>query len=110
MTGAKAVPQEIHTGVFINRQDLCTTLENADVIILQQLIYAATQGVDNMTVVCDDKDVFVLILHYHYHKKLTCYMMMEATNKERSIIDIAATVKKHCEMVPHLVAHPIMYC
>ena len=41
-------------GVLIQRQDLRTSHEEADVIIAQQAVYAVSQGVKTVSVVCDD--------------------------------------------------------
>ena len=41
------------------RDALYNVHEEADVIIVNQLLYLADQGVRNILVVCDDTDVFI---------------------------------------------------
>ena len=46
--------------------------EDADVIIVQQAVYLANTGRQNMCVVADDRDIFTLLLHYYKVQNLTC--------------------------------------
>ena len=110
--GSSEVPQEICSGVVVDRIDLKTTYEEADVIIPQQMVYAVSQGAKTIIVICDDTDVCVLLLHYYLLRKLTCCLLMEGTSAaERTVIDIAATMKKHAAIIPqHLAAHDLSGC
>lgn len=111
ITGSSQAPSEIHMGVLIVRNDLRTSHEEADVIIPQQVVYAASQGATTITVVCDDTDVFVLLLHYYNLKKITCSLLMQGTSAGRTVIDIAATWKKHSVIVSQLLAaHALSGC
>ncbi|KAK2171000.1 hypothetical protein NP493_1113g00034 [Ridgeia piscesae] len=58
------VPVEIVNGVRINRHDLCSTHEEANIIITECLLSGKCGRV-----VCDDTDVLVLLVHF-YH--ITC--------------------------------------
>ena len=71
ITGSSEVPQEICSGVVVDRIDLKTTHEEADVIIPQQMVYAVSQGAKTIIVICDDTDVFVLLLHNYLLRKLS---------------------------------------
>ena len=97
---------------MVDRIDLKTTHEEADVIIPQQMVYAASQGAKTIIVICDDTDVFVLLFHYYLLRKLTCCLFMEGTSAvERTVIDIAATMKKHAAIIPQLLAaHALSGC
>ena len=53
-------------GVVIKREDLKTTHEEADAIVVAQAIYAAKVEGKLVVVVADDTDVYILLL-YHYH-------------------------------------------
>ena len=66
ITGADLVPIEISNGgVVISRADLKTSHEEADNIIVQQVLSCAAENAESkITVVADDTDVFVLLLHY----------------------------------------------
>ena len=95
ITGSSRVPQEICSGVVVNRINVKTTHEEADVIIPQQMVDAVSQGAKTIIVICDDTDVFVLLLHYYLLRKLTCCLLMEGTSAaERTVTDIAATMKQ----------------
>ena len=79
------VPEETHLGVRIKREDWCTTHE-ADVIIPQQLIYAVNEGSKCVKVVCDDSDVFALLVHFYHHLKLKTTVLLEPTTTSRNVI------------------------
>ena len=69
-------------------------------------------GAKTIIIICDDTDVFVLLLHYYLLRKLTCCLLMEGTSAaERTVIDIAATMKKHAAIIPQLLAaHALSGC
>ena len=64
------VPVEIVDSVRIDRHGLCSTPEEADIIITQHAISCLLSGKCGR-VVCDDTDVFVLLVHF-YHDKCRC--------------------------------------
>ena len=68
ITGEDPCPIEISNGgeSVETRSDLNTTHEEADIIIAQQLVRCASDA-RTVTVICDDTDVFVLLL-YHYKR------------------------------------------
>jgi hypothetical protein len=70
----------------------------------QPMVYVASQGATCIKVICDDTDVFILLIHYYYINKLACTLLMEGTSSKRTIIDIGATSKKHATIVPQLLA------
>ena len=62
-------------------------------------------------VLCDDTDVFVLLLHFYSLMKTSCPLIMESFFKDRQCIDIKATVTKHKDIIPHiLAAHALSGC
>ena len=62
-------PTEVSHGVAIQRQDLRTRHEEADLIMVQQAYKAVLDhGADSVYVLCDDTDVLVLL----------CYFFLEA--------------------------------
>ena len=98
ITGSSEVPQEICSGVVVDRIDLKTTHGEADVIIPQQMVYAVSQGAKTIIVICDDTDVVAILLHYYLLSKLTCCLLMEGTSAaERIVIDITATNKTNMQ-------------
>ena len=63
VTGREPVTVEINKGLVIRRCDLKTVQEEADIIMIQQMI-AISEELDGagIRVMCDDTDVFVLLL------------------------------------------------
>ena len=72
VTGADPVPIEISEGgVVVSQADLATSHEEADNIIVQQVLNCAAENAESkIIVVADDTDVFVLLLHYHHRSIL----------------------------------------
>ena len=63
VTGHNPSPFEIHTGVVIERRDLQTSHEEADVIMMQHVKDAVDNGAETISVMSDDTDVFFLLLY-----------------------------------------------
>lgn len=62
-------------------------------------------GDESMVAVADDADIFLGLLHHRYHGSLQAgHVYMESPKKERTAIDIDATVEKHTPIIPDLVA------
>ena len=103
ITGQDPVPLQIQNGILSAQNELCNSHEEADVMIVHQMLYASKQRGD-VSIVCDDADVFLLLLrHYHKHK-LNNVVMMEATSAGRTAIDIGATVAQHNRLIDNLLA------
>jgi len=68
--------------------------EDADVIIIQQVVTLAEDGVSSMKIICYDTDVFVLLIHYYAQEPLTCDLIRCGTSSHR-MIDTKATTEKH---------------
>ena len=92
VTGKDPTPVELQSGTKIERADLATTHEEADVIMVQQTVELAESGAACITVVSDDTDVFILLIHFYAARNLSCKLFMETTGSDRAVIDIAATV------------------
>ena len=111
VTGSNPVPKEVNIGIVLQRHDLKTTHDEADVIIIQQVIGLASLGIRCISVICDDTDLFILLLHFYHYNKLSCCLLMEGATSQRTIIDIAATARKHAKIVPQLLAaHALSGC
>ena len=101
---------EVRSDALVQRFDLKTTHEEADVIIPQQVVALADMGCKTIIVICDDTDVFVLLAH-NFAESLTVSLSMESTSRSRSSIDIRATLAKHSDIVPQLMAaHTVSEC
>ena len=63
ITSSNNAPVEIrYGGVVIHREDMSTSHEEADCIIVQQAITVATEYQVGVSVIADDTDVFILLL------------------------------------------------
>ena len=102
---------EVRSDALVQRFDLKTTHEEAAVIISQQVMALADMGCKTINVICDDTDVFILLAHYFAEESLSVPLIMEPTSRSRSSIDIGATVAKHSDIVPQLMAaHAVSGC
>jgi hypothetical protein len=79
-------------GVGIHREDISTSHEEADCIIFQQTVTVATESRGGVSVVADDTDVFIPLRHHYFERQLTSHMIMELPIRDRTVIDIQATV------------------
>ncbi len=112
ITGQENTPVEISCGgVVIQRQDIATTHEEADNIIVQQAIQVAVDEQKHVTILADDTDVYALLLYHYLQQGLQLPMVMKSPIKERTVIDIRATVEKQRAMIPSLLAcHALSGC
>lgn len=70
VTGPDPVPIEVsYTGIR-ERNDLRTLHEEADTIIVSQMLSLVNEGFTSIQVICADTDVFVLLLHYFRKENL----------------------------------------
>lgn len=112
MAGQNSTLAEISAcGIIISRQDLKTTHEDVDEIVVTQAIYAATEEGNHVGVVADNTDVYIMLLYHYYSQSLTDPMTLIPTRLERVPIDIAATVDKLGELCLELSpAHALIGC
>ena len=112
ITGQSRTPTEIGKGgVVILRRDLDTTHEEADIIIVQQMLLAAKENPTAITVISDDTDVFILLLHCYLEDGLQMTVTMESPISGRAVRDIGKTVSKHKDIIPDLLAvHALSGC
>ena len=94
LTGSQETPYKIQDGKVELCPELRTLHAEADVVIINQLIWAVRDEnpATNVLVKCDDTDVFVLLVHYYSKLNLTCCLMMQGPVKGRKLIDIGLTV------------------
>ena len=105
ITGQDKSPVEISCGgVVILRHDIATTHEEADNIIVQQAMQVAVDEHKHVTILADDTDVYALLLYHYLQQDLQIPMVMESPIKERTVIDICATVEKHRGIIPAILA------
>ena len=63
ITGSDPTPIQVKEGKLSLRDDLKTSHEEADVIIVQHMVHLARNGERLIKVICDDTDVFLLLNH-----------------------------------------------
>ena len=69
------------------------------------------QGAECLSVMADDTNVYILLLHYYNQKELNIPMYMESPVHGRQTIDIRATAKEHANILPNLLAaHGLSGC
>ena len=106
IAGVCDVPVEITGGLRIDRHDFHSTHEEADILIAQHAISLSLFR-KSVRVVCDDTDVFVLLVHYYNSRckySNSAPMIMSSPVKERAVIDIRATVESHSDIADDLLA------
>ncbi|KAK2157857.1 hypothetical protein NP493_1847g00000 [Ridgeia piscesae] len=106
IAGVSDVPVEIVCGVRIDRHDVCSTHEEADIVITQHAIACSLSG-KCVRVVCDHTDVFVLLVHFYHimcSGRNAVPMIMSSLVKERAVIDIGATASAHSDIADDLLA------
>ncbi len=92
-------------GVRIDQQDLCSTHEEADILITQHAVAASVLD-KSVHVVCDDTDVFVLLVDYYNSKcrvKSVPVIMLSPVNN-RAVVDIHGTAATHQDITDDLLA------
>ncbi|KAK5918487.1 hypothetical protein CgunFtcFv8_003249 [Champsocephalus gunnari] len=76
VTGEDSCPIEIRMEERRSRYELENQQEEADTIIVQQVLGCAGEA-HQISVVSDDTDVFVLLLHYYHQAGLDVPLIME---------------------------------
>ena len=94
-TSPVPTPIEIYKGRITPRDNIRTTHQEADAIIVHKMVQLASTGVQNIRVICDATNVFVLLLHLYVLEKITCSIVMVGTSHGRSVVDIRDTAQKH---------------
>ena len=101
VAGVRDVSVEITDGLRIDRHDLRSTHEDDDILFAQHAISLSLLG-KYVRVVCDDTDVFVLLVHY-YNNRCKCSnsapMIISSPAKERAVIYFRATVESHSNVI-----------
>ena len=84
ITSSNNTPVEIgYGGVVIHREYRSTSHDEAVCIIVQQAVTAAAEFQVGVSVIADDTDVFINLLHHYFEGQLTSHMIMES----QSIVD-----------------------
>ena len=83
----------------LEKTNLATSHEEADKVIMQQVLHCGEENAENkIMVVVDDTDVFVLLLHYYHAMNLKNVVLMKSPIKGMTVIDICKSVQKHTDI------------
>ena len=108
VTGRDPVPVEIVNGCVNKCQDLPTTQEEGDTLIVQK-VSRVEDG--TVLVVADDTDIFVFLLYFCHQGSISCKVLMVSPVRGRSVLDINAAAEEHSSIVPDLLpAHGLTGC
>ena len=104
ISGGQQSPVEIQDGKMTVRDDLATTHEEADTIIIHNTNVLIKEGYKQCHVLCDDTDVLLLLMHYYESHFSPANIYMVGFKASPKVISISESVKKHSAIVPHLLA------
>ena len=81
ITGLLATPNEITLWAAIERQDLKTSHEEADLIMVQQAYRKILhRQVDIVSIICNNTDVLVLLTYFYWKLDLSSTVLMEGAS------------------------------
>ena len=93
LTGSEKTPYKIQDGLVSLFPSLNTTHEEADIIIVNQLLWAVKEKpTAGVMVICEDTDVFILLVHYYSKEEMKCQLYMKGPSIDRKLINIKKTV------------------
>ena len=112
ITGPSATPMKVVNGIAIPRQDMQTSHEEEDLVMVQQAYKSVLNKRSNVvSIISDDTDVLVLLCYFGWKLALNCQVYMSGTSEGRNIYDIKETVKSNKTIIPFIVsAHALSGC
>ena len=111
LTSGLNLPQIAHHGDNTVIPEMQTSHEEADIIIVQQCFNALSKVCSSITIISDDADDFVLLVHYYDQTNCMKLVLMEETHGARNVIDIGQTVSKYSHLAATLPAlHALTGC
>ena len=111
ITGPDPVPHDIECGVHRRRHDLTVTHEEADIIIANHVVHIAKESASVIHVVCDDTDVFILLVHFYISENLDSDIFMIPTRSARNVVNIRETANENKSFAKYLLtAHALTGC
>ena len=94
---------------LVNKLDCLVTHEEADITLCSYMLKAAASSAETVRIVCDDTDVFVLLVYWTWRKTIRKNIQMEKW--DGTVLDIHATVVKlgeKCSQLPGM--HALSGC
>ena len=81
----------LHNNVqLVNKLDCLVTHEEADITLCSYMLEAAASSGETIRIVCDDTDVFVLLIYWTWRKTIRKNIQMEKW--DGTVLDIRSTV------------------
>ena len=93
VTGKADIPVEIRQGERVERPDLRTDHEEANVIVPHQVVQFASNTKRSLKVISDDTDVFMLLAHFCQQCQLSASLVMEPASPERTSVNIGDIIQ-----------------
>ena len=75
---------------LVNKLDCLVTHEEADITLCSYILDAAASSAETIRIVCDDTDVFVLLVYWTWRKAIRKNIQMEKW--DGTVLDIRSTV------------------
>ena len=117
VTGLDPIPFEVCRGNVRDRLDLKNLQEEADTIIVAQMLSMVNEGYRQIQVICKDTDVFVILLHHYCQQQLsekvpTVDVLMQYPPSAQTAISIPTTTESLPSTVVSsvLAAHVLSGC
>ena len=109
ISGLDVTPVEVTNGIRYSQDKYSTSHEEADVTMV--IHFLVNEGKQIFQVLCDDTNLFALLLHYFQGLISRCQVFMVPLNEPPKIISIEGTFLKHKLLVPNLLAaHALSGC
>ena len=103
VTGLSMIPRQVQNDLIIERIDLSTTHEEANVVRVQQAYqFIFDAGIRSVCVISNSTYIFVLLAYIYQKLGLQANVFMQVTSSEQNIVDIGLTIKTNKETIPSI--------
>ena len=111
ITGSDPVLHSIEKGILERPTYFKVSHEEVEEIIANHVVHAARHNCNTILVICDDTDVFVLLVYFYTSEGLHSNIFLVPTKLSKDVIDIGATVLKHSEITKYILPlHALTGC
>ena len=105
------LPFHITSGTITRPEELRSAHEEADLIIAKHTIHLSKAGVSPISVLCEDTDVLVLLMHYYHFENLSADLRMGHLEKYLKVISVQMSVEKNLNIINNILpAHALSGC
>ena len=92
------LPFHITSGTITRPEELRSAHEEADLIIAKHTIHLSKAGVSPISVLCEDTDVLVLLMHYYHFENLSADLRI----KNILVISVQMSVEKNFNIINNI--------